>query len=118
MYSNIKLKSEFNLKKKTPLSQIIKRGYRTLLVVLVVLILVLMALYMVVKNWSAQQGYILSQEQTIGEEYEHLNRDIEKEVTRTKSLDNIENREAVKDMQRRYEINYVKGGTSVSVVRE
>ena len=118
MQLNIKLKSEYNLKKKEPLSRIIKRGYRTLFIVVGIGILGLMGLYMLVTNWSSQQGYILTQEQQKAEEMEYKNREIEKEVTKSKSLENISERDAVKGMKKQNELNYVKDGMNISVKRD
>lgn len=117
MQLNIRLKSRTDFKKKIPLSQIINRGYKTLFIVLTLAISCLVAGYMWLTNLGQQKGYVLNQQQKEIENLEIKNRELEKEVVKARSLNNIEDRAVLDGMKDEYSVEYVKEDGTVSVVR-
>lgn len=113
-----RLRGALKVKKKTPLSQLIKKGYKLLFIVLTLFLVVLVSLYIWLKGDYQQKGYVLNQERVEIESLETVNRELEKEVVKSKSLNNIQDREVLDSMNKEYEVEYVKDDGTVSVIRK
>lgn len=86
------------IRKKTPLSQEVKKAVVTLLFGLVLITVVLGIVFLLNTSSSAQKGYLYSQLRLQNEELESLNRELRMQVIEARSIFNLERIEKVTEM--------------------
>lgn len=86
------------LKKRTPLSQEVRRSIVTLLFVLVLITVALSIVFLLNTSNSAQKGYIHSQLILQNEKLENQNKELKMKVLEAKSIINLENSDKVDEM--------------------
>lgn len=98
---DILLKKRFGtkaLKKRTPLSQEVKRAIIWLMFGLVLITVVLSVVFLLNTSNSAQKGYIHSQLQLQNAELENINKELRIKVLKAKSILNLESLEKIHQM--------------------
>lgn len=78
------------IKKRTPLSQEVRKSIVALLFGLVLITVVLSIVFLLNTSNSAQKGYVHSQLRLQNEELEDINRELKMKVTKAKSLFTLE----------------------------
>lgn len=83
------------IKKRTPLSQEVRKAIVTLLFVLILITVALSTVFLLNTSNSAQKGYIHSQLILQNEELENLNKELKIKVMEAKSIVNLEQNDKV-----------------------
>jgi len=98
---DILLKKRFGtkvLKKRTTLSQEVKRAIFWLLFGLVLITVVLSVVFLLNTSNSAQKGYIHSQLQLQNEELDNINKELRMKVLKARSILNLESTNKIDEM--------------------
>lgn len=111
---NLRLKGIRPLRKRLPLSELVKKGYKTLFVVLIAGLVLLGAVYIWFAGERQQKGYVLREQQEGIETWEYKNRELEKEVVKAKSLAEIKKLPVIEKMADPESIDYWREGGGVS----
>lgn len=95
------------IKKRTPLSQEVRKAIVTLLFGLVLIIVVLSIVFLLNTSNSAQKGYVHSQLRLQNDELEDLNRELKMKVIEARSMFNLESTEKVDEMVKPESVMFV-----------
>lgn len=86
------------IKKRTPLSQEVRKAIVTLLFVLILITVALSIVFLLNTSNSAQKGYIHSQLILKNEDLDNLNKELKMKVMEAKSIVNLEQSDKVDEM--------------------
>ena len=95
------------IKKRTPLSQEVRKAIVTLLFGLILITVVLSIVFLLNTSNSAQKGYVHSQLRLQNEELEDINRELKMKVMKAKSMFNLEKTEKISEMVDIEDLSYV-----------
>lgn len=117
MELSFKLKEIRTLRKRLPLSELVKKGYKTLSAVLIAGLVLLGGVYIWFAGERQQKGYVLREQQEGIETWEYKNRELEKEVVKAKSLSEIKKLPVIEKMADPERIDYWRDEGGVSARR-
>jgi hypothetical protein len=86
------------IKKRTPLSQEVRRAIIWLMFGLVIITVVLSVVFLLNTSNTAQKGYVHSQLQLQNQELENANKELRMKVLKARSILNLENTQKIEEM--------------------
>jgi hypothetical protein len=95
------------IKKRTPLSQEVRKAIVTLLFGLVLITVVLSIVFLLNTSNSAQKGYVHSQLRLQNDELEDINRELKMKVIEARSMFQLDNTEKVEEMAKPESVMFV-----------
>lgn len=94
--------------KRTPLSQLVKQGIRSLFLSLTGLLILFGFIFLSNFSITAQKGYTVEQENIKKHKLLQENKELNSRIVKLKSFNNIEDSEFIKEMEKPEEVIYIK----------
>jgi uncharacterized protein (DUF3084 family) len=95
------------IRKRTPLSQEVRKTIVALLFGLVLITVVLSIVFLLNTSNSAQKGYVHSQLRLQNEELENINKELRMKVMKARSMFNLESTNKINEMDKPESASYV-----------
>lgn len=94
--------------KRTPLSELVRQGIRSLFLSLTAILLVLGFFFLSNFSLTAQKGYAVEQENIKKQKLLQENKELNSKIVKLKSFNNIENSEYIEGMSEPEEVKYIE----------